>query len=174
MCIDFDRHHSDGSSFDLYIIFLLCYKMWAISTGISSTLEKKNQVKSLSIWSRVPKLGSDPPIGSDRESGCDTHPEPRLCVLRLGRPCRGRVMGLVTAFGRPCRKLGWPCRRPSTGLVTLPVPCHACLAIQPSGQATRCIATHKAAPPAAIRNFVSRQSPWPGHARALSHALHVG
>ena len=46
MCLDFDGHHFGGSSFDLYIIFLFCYKMWAIPTGISSALEKKNQVKS--------------------------------------------------------------------------------------------------------------------------------
>ena len=45
--------------------------MWAIPTGTSSGLKKKNQVKSPSIWSRVPEPGSDPPIGSDRESGCD-------------------------------------------------------------------------------------------------------
>ena len=30
-----------------------------------------NQVKSPSMWSRVPETGSDPPIGSDRDSGCD-------------------------------------------------------------------------------------------------------
>ena len=53
MCLDFDGHHSGGSSFDLYIIFLLCYKMWAIPTGTRSVL-KKNQVKSPSIWSRTP------------------------------------------------------------------------------------------------------------------------
>ena len=45
--------------------------MWAIPTGTSSALGKKNQVKSPSIWSRVPELGSDPPIGLDRESGRD-------------------------------------------------------------------------------------------------------
>ena len=45
--------------------------MWAIPTGASSVLKKKNQVKSPSIWSRVPETGSDPPIGSDRESGRD-------------------------------------------------------------------------------------------------------
>ena len=45
--------------------------MWAIPTGTSSALEKKNQVKSPIIWSCVPELDSDPPIGSDRESGCD-------------------------------------------------------------------------------------------------------
>ena len=34
-------------------------------------LKKKNQVKSPSPESRVPETGSDPPIGSDRESGRD-------------------------------------------------------------------------------------------------------
>ena len=33
--------------------------------------KKKNQVKSPSPESRIPKTGSDPPIGSDRESGRD-------------------------------------------------------------------------------------------------------
>ena len=33
---------------------------------------KKNQVKNPSMWSRVPEIGSDPPIGSDRDSGRDT------------------------------------------------------------------------------------------------------
>ena len=47
--------------------------MWAIPTGASWLLKKKkkNQVRSPSPESRVPKTGSDPPIGSDRESGCD-------------------------------------------------------------------------------------------------------
>ena len=38
-----------------------------------SAFKKKNQVKSPSICSRVPELGSDPPIGSDRDSGLDKH-----------------------------------------------------------------------------------------------------
>ena len=47
--------------------------MWAIPTGISSAFKKKkNQVKSPSPESRVPKTGSDPPIGSDRDSGRDS------------------------------------------------------------------------------------------------------
>ena len=48
--------------------------MWAIPTGISSVLKKikKNQVVSPSPESRVLKTGSDPPIGSDRDSGRDT------------------------------------------------------------------------------------------------------
>ena len=45
--------------------------MWAIPTGISSAFLKKNQVKSPSPESRVPKTGSDPPIRSDRDSGRD-------------------------------------------------------------------------------------------------------
>ena len=59
MCIDFDGRHSDGSSF-IYVsdILILLYK-------------KKPGKESHYIVSR-PELGSDPPIGSDRESGCDT------------------------------------------------------------------------------------------------------
>ena len=45
--------------------------MWAIPTGTSSVFKKKNKVKSLSIWSRVPETGTDPQIGSDRDSGRD-------------------------------------------------------------------------------------------------------
>ena len=45
--------------------------MWAIPTGTSSVLKKKNQVKSPSPESRVPETGSDPPIGSERDSGRD-------------------------------------------------------------------------------------------------------
>ena len=49
--------------------------MWAIPTGISSVLKKKkNQVVGPSPESRVLKTGSDPPIGSDRDSGRDTFP----------------------------------------------------------------------------------------------------
>ena len=47
--------------------------MWAIPTGLSSVLKKKkNQVKSPSPESRVPETGSDPPIGSDQDSGRDS------------------------------------------------------------------------------------------------------
>ena len=70
MCLDFDGHHSGGSSIHFYIIFLLCYKMWAIPIGTRSE-KKKNQVKSPSPESRVPETGSDLPIGSNRELGPD-------------------------------------------------------------------------------------------------------
>ena len=36
MCLDFDGHHSGGSSFDLYIIFEFFHNMWAIPTGTNS------------------------------------------------------------------------------------------------------------------------------------------
>ena len=43
--------------------------------------KKKNQVKSPSPESRVPETGSDPPIGSDRESGRDKLvSEPRYTI----------------------------------------------------------------------------------------------
>ena len=41
MYIDFDGHHSGGISFDMYMIFGLCYKMCVIPTGTSSALKKK-------------------------------------------------------------------------------------------------------------------------------------
>ena len=51
--------------------------MWAIPTGASWLLKKKKyQVKSPSPEYRVPETGSDPPIGSGRDSGRDkTDPE---------------------------------------------------------------------------------------------------
>ena len=58
--------------------------MWAIPTGASRLLKKKIQVKSSSIWSRVPETGSDPPIGSDRDSGCDNRGI--QCIVMPRRP----------------------------------------------------------------------------------------
>ena len=54
MYIDFDGHHSSGSSFDMYMICGFYYKMWVILTSTSSDFKKKYQVKSPSIWSRTP------------------------------------------------------------------------------------------------------------------------
>ena len=45
-------------------MMLIYYKTWIYQCLIK-------QVKSPSICSCVPKIGSDPPIGSDREPGCD-------------------------------------------------------------------------------------------------------
>ena len=36
MYIDFDGHHSGGSSFYMYMIFGSCFKMWSIPIGTSS------------------------------------------------------------------------------------------------------------------------------------------
>ena len=44
--------------------------MWAITHRYQFCLKKKKK-KSPSPESRVPETGSDPPIGSDRDSGCD-------------------------------------------------------------------------------------------------------
>ena len=64
MCIDFDGHHSGGSSFDSVI---RCGPYPQVPVGFL----KKNQVRSPSPESRVPETGSDPQIGSDRDSGRD-------------------------------------------------------------------------------------------------------
>ena len=53
MCIDFDGHHSGGSSFDM--IFLLCYKMWAIPTGTSLALKKKKKRERGPVLSLAPR-----------------------------------------------------------------------------------------------------------------------
>ena len=66
MCIDFDGHHSGGSSFDSVI---RCGPYPQVPVGFYK--KKKNQVRSPSPESRVPETGWDPPIGSDRESGHD-------------------------------------------------------------------------------------------------------
>ena len=64
MYIDFDGHHSSGSSFDMYMIFGFCYKMWAIPIGTNSALKKKYQVKSPNIWSRTrTRFGSANRVG---------------------------------------------------------------------------------------------------------------
>ena len=70
MCIDFDGHHSDVSSF-VYVNNFFCYYRNCLYTHrykFSSDKERINE--SQYIVSR-PGLGSDPPFGSDRESGCD-------------------------------------------------------------------------------------------------------
>ena len=67
MCIDFDGHHSGGSSFDFVI---RCGPYPQVPVGFKKK-KKKNQVKSPSPESRVPETGSDPPIGSGRDSGRD-------------------------------------------------------------------------------------------------------
>ena len=45
--------------------------MWVIPTGTSSALKKKSGKESQYMFLH-PETGSDPPIGLDRETGCDT------------------------------------------------------------------------------------------------------
>ena len=56
--------------------------MWVIPTGTSSALKKKSGKESQYMVSH-PELGSDPPIGSDRESGCDMIPSSSGFLLLL-------------------------------------------------------------------------------------------
>ena len=69
MCIDFEEHHSGGSSFDM--IFDSIIRCGPYPQVPDRFKKKKNQVKSLSPESCVSETGLDPPIGSGRESGCD-------------------------------------------------------------------------------------------------------
>ena len=48
MCIDFDGHHSGGSSF-VYVNDFCYYRNCLYTPGTSSALRKKKQVKSPSI-----------------------------------------------------------------------------------------------------------------------------
>ena len=93
MCIDFDGHHSGGSSFDL--VFLFFYKVWAIPTGASWLLKKiikKNQVKSPSYGLASPKSVRIRRSGRTRNRGVtwgapiDIHHEgtPKLSNIPLG------------------------------------------------------------------------------------------
>ena len=66
MCIDFDGHHSGGSSFDSII---RCGPYPQVPVGLKK--KKKSRQESQSLVSH-PELGSDPPIGSDRDSGRDS------------------------------------------------------------------------------------------------------
>ena len=45
--------------------------MWAIPTGTSLALKKKNSGQESQYMFLHPELGSDPPIRSGQESGCD-------------------------------------------------------------------------------------------------------
>ena len=74
MCIDFDGHHSGGSSFVYvndfcYYINCLYTHRYKFSSEKKKT-GKESQFESQYIVSR-PRPSSDLPFGSDRESGRD-------------------------------------------------------------------------------------------------------
>ena len=72
MCIDFDGHHSSGSSF-VYVNDFFCYYINYLYTNRYkfSSKKKKTGKESQYIVLRL-ELDSDPPFGSDRELGCDS------------------------------------------------------------------------------------------------------
>ena len=68
MCIDFDGHHSGGSSFVNENDFCYYRNYVCITNGTSSALRKNRSMRVPTIQSRT-GLSSDPPFGSDREWG---------------------------------------------------------------------------------------------------------
>ena len=58
--------------------------MWAIPTGTSSDLKKKLGKESQYMVSHL-GIGSDPPIGSDQESGRDSFGTPASATTLLSR-----------------------------------------------------------------------------------------
>ena len=75
MCIDFDGHHSGGSSF-VYVNDFCYYRNCLCTHRYKFSFEEKKKTGKESqyiVLCREP--GSDPPFGSDRESGCDRFPQ---------------------------------------------------------------------------------------------------
>ena len=70
MCIDFDGHHSSGSSF-VYVNDFCYYRNCLYTHRYKFSFEKKKTGKESQYMVLLPGLGSDPPIGSDRELGRD-------------------------------------------------------------------------------------------------------
>ena len=70
MCIDFDGHHSGGSSF-VYVNDFCYYRncLYTHRYKFSSEKKKKKTGKESQYIVSRPELGSDPPFRSDRESG---------------------------------------------------------------------------------------------------------
>ena len=76
MCIYFDGHYSDGSSF-VYVNGFCYYRNCLYTHRCKFSSEKKKQVKSPRYMVSHPETGSDPLIESDQESGRDTYPRGR-------------------------------------------------------------------------------------------------
>ena len=69
MCIDFDGHHSGGNSF-VFVNDFCYYKNCLYNHRYKFSSDKEHINESQYIVSR-PGLSSDPPFGSDRDSGCN-------------------------------------------------------------------------------------------------------
>ena len=71
MCIDFDGHHSGGSSF-VYVNDFYYYRNCLYTYRYKFSSEKKKSGKESQYIVSHPGTGSDPPFRSDRESEHDT------------------------------------------------------------------------------------------------------
>ena len=71
MCIYFDGHHFGGSSF-MYVNDFCYYRNCLYTHRYKFSYEGKKTGKESQYIVSSPGLGSDPPFGSDWESGCDT------------------------------------------------------------------------------------------------------
>ena len=74
MCKNFNGSHSGGSSFvnvnDCWLLQkLFVYHRYKFSFGKKKKKEKKKESQHMVSH---PETGSDSPIGSDRDRGCDT------------------------------------------------------------------------------------------------------
>ena len=71
--IDFDGHHSNGSSF-VYVNDFCYYRncLYTHRYKFSSEKKKKKKGKESQFIVSRPGLGLELPFGSDRESGCDS------------------------------------------------------------------------------------------------------
>ena len=71
MCIDFDGQHFGGSSF-VYVNDFYCYRNCLYTHRYKFSFEKKKTDKESQYIVSRPEPSSNPPFGSDRESGCDS------------------------------------------------------------------------------------------------------
>ena len=108
MCIDFDGHHFDGSSF-VYVNDFCYYRNCLYTIGTSSALKKKKKkkVKSPSIWFRTPKLvrirqsgrdiGTTPSSPQPRSlpRRCEARPSPQRITLHHCEVCLRRSEGVL-------------------------------------------------------------------------------
>ena len=71
MCIDFDGHHSGGSSFIYMKMNFVITEIVCVTTGASSVM-RKNRSMRVPVYSLAPRtrFGSANPVGSGM--GCDT------------------------------------------------------------------------------------------------------
>ena len=69
--------------------------MWAIPTSTSSVMKKKKSGKESQYMVSHPELYLDPPIRSDRESGCDKMT--RHFCYDMGRHLSDRCFGTLAS-----------------------------------------------------------------------------